>query len=332
MGLATQLLDAFAAQPDIATASIALKPPLQGGAATVTSIRKPGEPPAPENRPDRVLLNVVAPAYFDTLGMRVLRGRPFGPRDAAGAEPALIINEGLARRLWPAGDALGQSIQLSFEPAPRVIVGIVGNAQHIGLTGRYAESLYLPLLQHGQYWRSTWTLHLRARTSTARAVEAAHRALASIDPNLPLFNVRAMDDQFLQVVFPQRTFAIVTFTFGLLALLLTAAGLAASVAYSAAQRTHEIGIRIALGARRGQVLRLVLRQGLTVTALGVTLGLILAISAAMMLRSMFFGVNPLDPSIVVGICLLLGIVALVAGLIPALRASRLDPTSALRQE
>jgi putative ABC transport system permease protein len=332
MALVTQLLDAFAAQPDIATASIALKPPLQGGAATVTSIRKPGEPPAPEGRPDRVLQNVVAPGYFDTLEIRVLRGRPYGPRDAAGADQTLIVNEALARRLWPTGDALGESLQLGFERTPRVIVGIVGNAQHIGLTGRYAESLYLPLLQHGpQYWR-TWTLHLRARTSVPRAVDAARRAVASIDPNLPLFNVRAMDDQFLQVVFPQRTFAIVTFTFGVLALLLTAAGLAAGVAYSATQRTHEIGIRIALGARRGQVLRLVLRQGLTVTAAGVTLGLVLAVSAASMLRSMFFGVSPLDPQIAVAICVLLAAVALCAGLVPARRASRIDPAIALRRE
>jgi putative ABC transport system permease protein len=107
---------------------------------------------------------------------------------------------------------------------------------------------------------------------------------------------------------------------------------AAGVAHSAAQRTHEIGIRIALGARRGQVLRLVLRQGLTVTAVGVTLGLVLAVSAATMLRSMFFGVSPLDPQIAVAICALLASVALCAGLVPARRASRTDPAVALRRE
>ena len=319
-------------QPELSFASIAAQAPLKGGGAFVASFTRIPAPASAESDAEKdVLQNQVGPGYFETLGLPIIAGRGIGPGDTAGSEPVIVVNEALARSRWSGENPVGTSIRLSHERTPRTIVGVVGQAQHIGLTGRYAEGIYLPLTQSTS-WLPTWTLLARPRADVPSAIEAAQRALRAALPDYPLYEPRLMDEQLAFVLSPHRTMAIVTGTFGLLALLLTAAGLAAAVSHVVAQRSHEIGVRMALGAQRPQVLALVLRQGLAVTAVGAALGLGLSGLVASLLGSLFVSFNVKDPVVPLITCALLAVVTIAAAIAPARRAARVDPLTALRTE
>jgi predicted permease len=319
-------------QPELSLGSIAAQPPLKGGGAFVASFtRVPATASDDSHAKEDVLQNQVGPDYFGTIGLPIIAGRGIGAQDTAGSEPVIVINEALARTRWSGENPVGTSIRLSHERTPRTVVGVVAQAQHIGLTGRYGEGLYLPLTQSTS-GLPTWTLLMRPRADLASAIQAAHRALRAAMPDYPLYEARWMDEQLAFVLSPQRTMAIVTGTFGLLALLLTAAGLAAAVSFVVAQRSHEIGVRMALGAQRPQVLALVLRQGLSVTAIGAVIGLGLSAVAVSLLGSMFVGFDVKDPVVPLATCALLALVTLLASIAPARRAARVDPLTSLRAE
>jgi len=328
--LAIRMHAALAAQPDLRQASVAAQEPLKGGGAFVAHFTRIPAVAADAAGEADVLQNHVGPGYFETIGLPIRAGRGFGPRDTFGSEPVIIINEALARQRWGNENPVGTQIRLRHERTPRTVVGVVAQAQHIGFEGRYVEGLYVPITQSSGL--PTWTILLRPRGGLPSAVRAAQVAVDSAGPNLPLYNTRPMREQVAFVLLPQRTMAIVTGAFGLLALLLTAVGLAAAVSFVVAQRSHEIGVRMALGAQGPQVLALVLRQGLAVTAVGTAIGLVLAAAIASLLGSMFVGFNGKDPVVPLVTCALLALVTLGAVVAPARRAARVDPLTALRTE
>jgi predicted permease len=320
----------LARQPGLLRASSAAQPPFQEGGALVAQFTRIPAPKEPDAAASTVLQNLVGPAYFETLGLSMRAGRGFGLRDTSQSEPVVIVNEALAKRRWPNENPVGTSIRLDHERTTRTVVGVAAQAQHIGFAGRYAEGLYVPLTQVSRFPR--WTLLFRPRGDVPSAIEAVQRALDAVGPNLPLYDARPMEEHIARSVFPQRIMAIVTGTFGLFALLLTAAGLAAAISFVVAQRTNEIGIRMALGAQGPQVMGLVMRGTLTVAAIGAAIGLALSAAVAALLNSQFTGFRVMDPIVPLAVCMLLTAVTLTAAILPARRASRVDPLAALRAE
>jgi predicted permease len=330
--LAIRIQAELARQPDLSHASIAAQPPLQRGAPFVVSFTRvdvAGE--LGGDVTDDVLQTQVGPGYFETLGLPVLRGRGISAQDTSGAEPVVVVNDAVARQRWQDENPIGTLIRLGHEQAPRRVVGVVAQAQHIGLAGRYAEGLYLPLTQ-ATSTLPQWVVLLRPKGDLTSAMRSAQRALDVVGPPLLLYDARPMEEQFGRVVFPQRTMAMVTGTVGLIALLLTAAGLTATVSFVVAQRTREIGIRMALGARRRQVIYLVMRQGLSAIVIGGAIGLTLSAGTAVVLGRTLAGVNLVDPVVPLAVCALLSLVAFAAMLVPARDAATVDPSEAFRAE
>ena len=276
------------------------------------------------------------PDYFAAAGIPVLRGRVFTPQDGRGfdndhpIESAVVISDSMARRFWPKGDALGQRVYFgdgSSEPRYRVI-GIVGDVL-TGLDERARATMYFPLLEGG---RTSFYAVLHTAGDPGALAPAVRREIGALDPDLPAFRVRSMEEVLDQSA-GQRQFTVLLLgAFAALAMLLAAIGLYGVLSYSVAQRTNEIGIRLALGAARSDVRRQVLAEGLFPAVMGVALGLAGAIGAARMLRALLFGIGPGDVPTYIAAPLLLLAVGTLACAVPAWRASRVDPGVALRGE
>jgi putative ABC transport system permease protein len=271
--------------------------------------------------------------YFKTMKIPLVRGRYFEERDAAEAPGVAIIDETMAQKYWPGEDPVGRRI--SFEGGDnnrrwREIVGIVGHVRHRGLEGESRVQYYIP---HPQRASANMNLVVRASGSDPAALSGTVReAVRGLDRDLPVFRVRTMD-QFVADSMAQRRFALLLFgIFAAVSLLLAAIGLYGVLAYAVTQRTHEIGVRLALGARPRDVLAMVVRQGMTLAVIGVALGLGAAFALTRLLAALLFGVSARDPLVFASIAVLLALVALVACLVPARRATRVDPLVALRYE
>jgi putative ABC transport system permease protein len=270
--------------------------------------------------------------YFKTLGVPLVRGRYFEERDTPEAPQVTIIDETLARKYFPNEDPVGKRI--TFQGGPnnpiwREIVGIVGHVKHRGLDGESRVQYYMP---HHQL--TTPNLFLVARTNgDPTAIAGSIRnAISSLDRDLPIFRVRTME-QYVADSMAQRRFSM--FLLGMfagIAALLAAVGLYGVMAYSVAQRTREIGIRMALGARAGNVLSLIMKNGFTLVLTGIVIGVAGAFAITRFLTTMLFGVTPTDSATFVFVSLMFFVIAMIAALIPALRATRVDPLVALRYE
>jgi predicted permease len=274
--------------------------------------------------------NIVGPRYFETMGTRLARGRDFTDADREGSPGAVVVNETLARTLWPDDDALGK--RLSFEGARGPfyeVVGIARDGKYRSLGDRSRPYVYRPLMQS---YEPKMTLVVRTSGEPTALAGAVRTQLRALDPNLPVADVRTLEDQFDLSLLPSRVAAWTLGAFGLLALALAAIGVYGVVSYSVAQRTREIGVRVALGASRRDVLRLVLGDGLKMVAAGLAVGLLLALAATRLVAGFLYGVGATDPVTFAGVPLLLGAVALAAGYLPARRATKVDPMKALRYE
>jgi putative ABC transport system permease protein len=274
----------------------------------------------------------VTPAYFDTLGIRLVRGRAFAASDNDRAPRVAVVNQSFARTFWPDGDALGKRIKQGWpeDQTPwREIVGIVNDVKTDGIDRAPRIQTYLPLAQE-----SVPSLALVVRTAgepdaARRAIEAA---LHAIDPNLPVFDVRTLP-QVIQInVGTQRLLLVLLLAFGGLSLLLAAIGVFGVNAYAVSQRTHEFGVRMALGADRPRVLGLVLRQAMTTCVIGAAIGLAISLATTRLLRRLLYQVTPYDPGTIAAVTALLLAVTAVACYLPARRATRIDPVRALRGE
>jgi predicted permease len=271
----------------------------------------------------------VTPGYFDVMGISLLRGRDFTPHDDTAAPRVMIINAATAARLWPGTDAIGRRVR--FDPSgPEVeVVGIAQTVMSHFLDERPAPMLYVPVAQR---YRSIMVLHLRTEGDPQQLAEPVRALITSLDPNLTPYAVRTMTEHLGSgIAFtPVRLAATVASAIGLLGLVQALIGLYAVVAYSVAQRGREIGIRMAMGATAGDILRGVIREGMVLAGAGLTIGVLAAFAVAGVLRSLLIGVSSHDPVTFGALGALLVLVTLVACLIPASRAARTAPASAIR--
>jgi predicted permease len=263
--------------------------------------------------------------YFDVLQIPVLQGRAFMDGDAVGAERVAVVNETLARRVWPDGSALGRTFR--FRDEVTTVVGVVRDAKYASLDEQTPSFVYVPL---AQIWQPTQTLLARTVRDPAELTREVQDAVWSIDPQVPRPRVSTLERATSIVLLPQRAAAIVTGVLGGAGLLLAAVGLYGLMTFAASRRTREIGIRVALGATSGTVLRMMLADGLRLAAAGIAVGLVLAALAARVLSPYLFDLSPLDPVAFVAMACVFVLVALLASYLPARRAAGADPLDALR--
>jgi len=288
------------------------------------------EPPANDISWDADF-NVVSPGYFDTLRIPLLQGRDFDDRDVEGAPRVAIINETMADHFWPAGDALGAELVTgSVADGTRwQVVGIARDSKYASFTAETPFFTYLPLAQS---YRPQMSLQVRGRNAEAPSLPAMRGVLRELDPDLPFMEVIALRE-YVEIGFlPQRIAGSVAGILGVVGLLLGAVGIYGVTAYTVNQRLHEIGIRKALGAPRGQVLRLVVRQGMLAPLLGMAAGVSLALPLTRLLAAFLMGISPVDPITFAGVLALLAVVAFLANWLPARRAASTDPLVCLRHE
>ncbi|HEX8149359.1 MAG TPA: ABC transporter permease [Pyrinomonadaceae bacterium] len=274
----------------------------------------------------------VTPDYFRALGTPLVRGRFFNDSDALEAQPVALVDEEAARRFWPGEDPVGRRFKPSRRAsnAPWVtVVGVVGNVKTEGFDQPDQPHFYTCLFQNVGY---AMAVYLRAEGDPKSLAQALRREVQAVDPNLPVFGERTMEEV-VSASLAQRRFALqVVGGFGVLALLMAGIGIYGVVAYSVSQRTREIGIRLALGASNGAILRWVFGQGMRLTLFGLGAGLVGAFALTRLLRGLLFGVETTDPLTYAGLALLLAAVALLACYVPARRATKVDPMVALRYE
>jgi predicted permease len=274
--------------------------------------------------------NLVGPGYFKTMGTQLVRGRDFTEADRDGAPGVAVVNETLAALLWPGEDPLGKRVSFEGAGGPYLeVVGVSRDGKYRSLGDRARPYIYRPVMQS---YEPHMTLVVRMASDPRASAGAVREQLRALDQNLPIADVRTLEEQFDLSLLPARVAAWTLGGFGLLALALAGIGVYGVVSYTVAQRTREIGVRMALGARRTDVLRLVLGEGLTVVGVGLALGLLLSFAVTRVLGGFLYGVSASDPLTFVGVPALLGAIALAAGYLPARRAARVDPMVALRYE
>lgn len=272
----------------------------------------------------------VGPDYFATLRLPLVRGRGFTRADRAGGPGVAVVNETFARRYWPGQDPLGKRLSTSGDQGPFLeVVGLARDAKYVTLGEDPRPFFYTALLQEGA---GEATLLVRTSGPPAASAGAVRAALLALDARLPVFDLRSLTASLGLALLPARLASLVLGSVGVFALALSALGLYGLVAWSAARRTREIGLRLALGASPRDVRRLLLRQGLSLAAVGLVLGLAATLGLGQLLRGFLYGIGPTDVPALLGATLLLGTTALAASLVPARRAMRVDPAAALRAE
>ena len=270
----------------------------------------------------------ISPGYFNAMGIPLLKGREFTDQDNGDSPSVIIINQDLARKYWPAGDPLGRRIRLYGNDCE--IVGIVGDVKLLDLTAQDKPELYLPSAQSGS---PPWMFFaIRSRIGTESLIASVRNAVRDVVPDEPLYGVGTLEERVEASTAPRRLNALLLGVFAALALLLSTIGTYGVIAYSVAQRTRELGIRMALGAERADLLRMVTREGLALAGVGIALGIAAALGLTQFLASLLFSVRPADPLTFVSVSVLLVAVALVSSYIPARRATKVDPMVALRYE
>ncbi len=318
-----RLMDHVLALPGVSAASYAAYLPL-GTSDEVTSVgTEIGKDP------DRGRTDVfrVDPGYFSTMGITLLRGRDFTQKESDNAEPGVVIvNEVLARQLWPGQDPIGKRIALGDAKATSEVIGMVKPGKYRTLGEGPIAVVYRGTLPPAR------TLVIRTTGDDRSTLEAVRRQVQVVDPMMAATELQTIEEYMALPLFPARTTGLLLGAAGILAVVLTTIGLFGVIAYVVSQRTHEIGVRMALGARQTDVLRLVMRQGLKVTLIGLSIGLVAALWAARLLAPLLYGISANDPATLIGVAVGVTTVAMLACYIPAKRAMRVDPAEALRYE
>jgi putative ABC transport system permease protein len=294
-----------------------------------SNFRIDGQPAPAKGKEPVTDYRVVTPQYFEAIGTSIRQGRAFTEQDKKDAPRVCIINERLARRYFPDGDALGHRIVFNDEDGPVEIVGVAADVRNDDLEEEANLTTYLPFLQE-PWW--AMALIVRATSDPVALAPIVRNEVLAIDSEQPVYNVMTMEQVIDETISPKRLTMFLLAFFAVGALLLAAIGIYAVISYSVTQRTHEIGIRMALGAQPRDILRLVVKQGLILTAIGVGLGLVGAFALTWAMTEMLNGVGATDPLTFISISLLLSIISLAACLIPARKATRVDPMVALRYE
>ncbi len=326
----TQLVDRVQVLPGIETAEVVNSLPLSQTNSS-TDVIVDGQPPASPGDTPRTDYRVVSRDYFGTMGISLLRGRGFETRDQDTTTPVVVVNQAFAERLLAGDEALGQRVKLGVaaDDLWREIVGVVGDVKHTDLTQQTNPAAYLPL---HQFARAGMTLVARASGPTTGLAAAIGTEVHALDPDQPADGVYPMERAVDTAMILHRGSATFTAAFGVLALLLATMGLYGVGAYVAAQQVPELAIRMALGAQPGDVLRMVLRKGAVLALVGIGLGLAAAFAMMRLLASLLYGLTPSDPVTFSVVAVGLVTVTLLACYLPARRASRIDPMTALRLE
>ncbi|HEU0079176.1 MAG TPA: FtsX-like permease family protein, partial [Longimicrobiaceae bacterium] len=269
--------------------------------------------------------------YFRTLGIPLTRGRDFTAADAPGAPGAVIVSEGFARAAWPGEDPVGRRLTLDGGGgAELTVVGVARESLVVPPHRRARPAVYLPQTQHPG--AKGLTLLVRAAGDARPLADALRREVRALDGDLPVYRVKTLAQYRRESASVARNGAVLVGMFGTLALLLASLGLYGAMSFAVTQRTREIGVRVALGARRADVVRLFLRQGGRLAATGMAVGLVPALAAGRLLSGILYGVSPLDLPTLAAVALLLGAAVLLASYLPARRATRVEPMAALRTE
>ena len=290
-----------------------------------------GQPKPPPGREPDAQLRVVTPEYFSAMGIALVGGRAMSAQDHDGAPMVMLVSEGLATRYFPGGDVLGKRLTFGWSRDRKVlaaeIVGVVRDVKQGSLTAEAAPFAYVAA---DQWPVDEYTFVLRSPLPAATLGTTATTALNAIDPELPIYDVRRSDALVRDALSTTRFYLVLLAIFAAVALLLASGGIYGVVSFGVQQRTREIGIRIALGASTGGVQAMVVRDGLRLVVLGLAFGVVGAISVTGLLRGVLFGVEPTDPLTLASVAVILTVAAIVACLVPARRAARIDPQSAIR--
>ncbi|HWZ54080.1 MAG TPA: ABC transporter permease [Candidatus Acidoferrales bacterium] len=328
---ANDLLARIQAEPGMRDSAIAIPLPLADGNVNL-GFEIEGVAAAPSTNTRAADYVAASPEYFRVMGVPLLRGREFSRADVASTPRVAIISEAMARTYFPNEDPIGRRIIFGFPPdgdAPREIVGIVGDVRDVGLRQEPAAMMYVPYAQ-APFWGAV--VVTRSSLSLSSFADAVRRDANAIDKDLPVTDIAAMPDVVNASVAQPRFQTVLLGLFGALALILAAVGIYGVISFSVAQRTHEMGIRMSLGAQPAQVLRLVMGQGARMALVGIALGAAAALGLTRLMRSLLFGVSAADPLTFAAVAILLVAVALAACYVPARRAMRVDPMTALRHE
>jgi putative ABC transport system permease protein len=278
----------------------------------------------------------VSPGYFRTWGIRLRSGREFTDQDVAAAPKVVIVSSSLAERVWPNEDPLGKRISMESKPRPdtwMTVVGVVDDVVQVDVKGKRGAATYRPYAQTiSAFFLEHMSFAVRTAAPIASVGPAIRRVLRNVDKDQPVQQLATMDELVASTTAEPLFQARLLATFSVLALILAAIGIYGVLAYSVTERTHEIGIRVALGAQARDVSRMVLRRTLFLSIPGVALGVAGALAITRVLDRLLFGVKPNDPATIVAVAALLACVALVAAVVPARRATRVDPMVALRAE
>ena len=324
-----KLIDRVRDIPDVQAASLASYLPLTTTRSTIQVETRSSDGGA---QSDVIQTISVAPDFFRTMGTPILAGREFTFEDRQGASEVAVINEALASAWWPNSSALGQHLTVPWSDSRRSdfeIVGVVKTGKYRSLSEAPTPFVYLPLLQN---YAAKVRLVARTTGDPAPLLRSLSQEVRTVDPRVALIDAETMDQYMALPLFPVHTFGLLLGVLGFVALVLAITGLYGVLAYGVARRTSEFGIRMALGARWLDIMRMVLKQSLTLTLLGLAIGLALAFGATGALASLLYGIGPSDPLTLAGVTLLLATVAVLASMIPARRATRIDPAAALRCE
>ena len=319
-----RLHEQLVANPAVTSVALVDEVPLGFGSSD-RSVEIPGYTPA-KNEGMSINYGSVSPGYFATMGIRVLKGREFEAQDDSGAARRVVINQRFADRFWPGQDALGRTVRSGRD---YTVIGVVPTGKYRRLGEDATAYMWFP---QEQVWRAEMNLVIRTKSDPASLVPALRSAVAGLDPNLPISNVRTMEKHLGISLLPARLTGAALGVFGVLGLLLASVGMYGVMAYSVSQRTREIGIRMAIGAAAADVVRLIMRQGLTLVLIGTVIGLAGAIGATRLLAGILYGDNAVDPVTFTVVPLVLLAVAAVATFAPARRAALVDPAITLRSD
>jgi len=317
------ILQRLQGMPDVRSVSASVVRPVDDNAYFVNVVEHVDGKKLSEQDRIRIAYNVMAPGYFQTIGLPLLLGRDFDLRDNESAPKVVIVNEALAKKAFPDQSPIGHKL------GDATVIGVVKDAHYNGARDKPRPVLYQPLFQGNL--GGDISIEIRHRANAA-ILTAVRQELAAVDRNLPIFRVKTLRTAAADSLLRERLLATLSSVFGGLALLLACLGLYGLMAYAVARRTSEIGIRLALGAGRGNVIKMVLRETMLLAGAGIALGVPLAIWMAGFVKTLLYQVEPADPFVIGAAAAVLIGVAALAGYLPARRASRVDPMVALRYE